>query len=79
MQHTLLSDKKFAYANYISIYYGDKVNIYCGGTAKMKISEAEVLKGWRYSVERLWHIPLTANITKLNTDTLLLNSPDGRQ
>ena len=46
VHHKLLSASKFADSDYISIYYGYEVNIYDGHTAKIKISEAEVLKGW---------------------------------
>ena len=45
VHHTLLSDRKFS--DYISIYDGNEANIYDGKTAKIQISEAEVLKGWQ--------------------------------
>ena len=44
VQHTLLSDRKFADADYILIYDGNGVNIYYGRTARIRISEAGVLK-----------------------------------
>ena len=44
IQHTLLSARNFSGDEYILIYYENDVNIYYGRTAKIKISEAEVLK-----------------------------------
>ena len=44
---SLLSGGKFAEAGYISICDGNKVNIFDGRTAKIEVSEAAVLKGWR--------------------------------
>ena len=46
VQNTLLSASKFANAEYISIYDGDKVNVYDGHTTRIKVSEKVVLKGW---------------------------------
>ena len=62
VQYTVLSAKKFAYADYISIYNGYQVNIYYGLTTKTKILEVGVLKGWRCPVARICCIPLKANI-----------------
>ena len=76
---TLLSASKFADANYISIYDGKEVNIYDALTTKIIVSEAAVLKGWRCPKSKLWRIPLKANVQNINTDTLLLDSPDGHQ
>ena len=42
------------------------------------MSEAAVLQEWRCPRDRLWRIPLTSTIRNINTDTLLLDSPDGR-
>ena len=55
------------------------MKIYDGQTAKIRISEAALLKGRRCPVTKLWRIPLKANIANPNTDTLLLNSQDGQQ
>ena len=79
VQHTLISARKFAGAEYISIYDVNEVNIYDGQTAKIQISEVGVLKFWWCPVARLWCIPLKVDITNLNTDTLLLNSLDGQK
>ena len=43
--NTLLSSITFSYADYILIYDGYQVNIYDGQPTKIKIPEAEVLKG----------------------------------
>ena len=45
VQHTLLSASKFSGADYISIYNGEKENIYDGQTAKINIPEAAVKTG----------------------------------
>ena len=44
---SLLSDRKFSDAGYISIYDNEEVNIYDGCTDRIKVYEAEVLKGWK--------------------------------
>ena len=79
VQHTILSARTFSDADYISIYDVNEVNIYDGRTSKIRISEAAVLKGWRFPVTKLWRIPLKANITNSNTYTLLLKSWYGQQ
>ena len=76
VQHTLLSARNFSDTDYISIYNGNEVSIYDERTAKIRISEAEVLKGWWCPVKKLWRIPLKDSIANPNTDTLLLNSWD---
>ena len=48
-------------------------------TTKITVMEKVVLKGGQYPNTGLWRIPLQANITNLNTDTLLLDSPDRSQ
>ena len=43
------------------------------------MSEAAVLKGWICPQNKLWRIHLQANITNLNTETLLLNGTTGHE
>ena len=74
---SLLITIKLANAGYVTVYDGDEVNVYGGRTAKIKISEAAVLQGWRCPRERLWRIPLTSNVKNISTYTLLLYIPDG--
>ena len=76
---TLLRGSKFADADYISIYDPLEVNIYDAKTTKKMLQKAPVPKCWRCPNSGLWLIPLQANIKNVNTDTLLLDSPDGRQ
>ena len=73
---SFLSTSKLADAGYVTIYDGDKVNVYDGRTARIHVSEAAVLQGWQFSCERIWRIPITSTVKKINTDTLLLNCPD---
>ena len=77
--HTLLSDRNFSVADYISIYDGDKVNIYDGYITRIKVSEKEVLKGWRFPTTNLWWIPLMGKVTNLNEYTLVLTSKYAQQ
>ena len=77
-EHTLISASKFADANYFTIYDDKEVNIYDGETTKIYVTEKAVLQGFRCPTSKLWRIPLTDNVTNVNTDTVLLNSPDGR-
>ena len=65
-------------AGYVTVYDGNKVNVYDGRTARIHVSEAAVLQGWRCPRKRLWRIPLTSTIRNMNTDTLPLDSRDGR-
>ena len=75
---SLLSNIKLSITGYITIYDGIKVNIYDSITTKIIVSEEAVLKGWRCLKSTLWRIPLTSQVKILNTDTLLLDSPDGQ-
>ena len=74
---SLLSTSKLADAGYVTVYDGDEVNVYNGRTATIKVSEVAVLQGWRCPRAQLWRIPLASDVKNINTDTLLLNSPDG--
>ena len=58
---------------------GEEVNIYDGQTSKIKVSEKDVLKGWRCPHKKLWRIPLQAQVTDLNLYTLILNRPTGHE
>ena len=77
--NTLISTGKFADANYFTVYDDKEVNIYDGKTTKIYITEEAVLRGYRCPDSKLWRIPLTDTVTNQNTQTVLLNSPDGRQ
>ena len=55
------------------------MNIYGTKPTKIIVTEKAVLKGWRCPNSGLWRILLQANITNINTNMLLLDSPDGRQ
>ena len=77
--NTLISTGKFADANYFTVYDDKEVNIYDGKTAKIYITEEAVLRGYRCTHSKLWRIPLRDTVTNQNTQTVLLNSPNGRQ
>jgi hypothetical protein len=77
--NTLISTGKFTDANYFAVYDDKEVKIYDGNKAKIYITEEAVLQGFRCPTSKLWQIPLTSNITNQNTETVLLDSPDGRQ
>ena len=63
----------------MSVCDGDKVNIYYGRTATITVSDAAVLKGWRFPRTKLWRIPLRDQVTDLNMHALLLNGPTERE
>ena len=85
---SLLSTNKLANAGYVTVYDEDEVNVYNGRTVTIKVSEAAVLpikvseaavlQRWQCTRSRLWQTPLTSDVKNTNTDTLLLNSPNGR-
>ena len=75
---SLLSTGKLTDAGYVTIYDSNEVNVYDSRTARVHVSEAAVLQGWQCPRKRLWRIPLSSNVKDINTDTLLLDSPDGR-
>ena len=76
---SLLIGGKFSEAGYVSICDGNGVNISDGYTAKIIVSEPAVLKGWRCPKIKLWCVFLQANITNLNTDTIVLNGSTGHE
>ena len=44
---SLLSTSKTADAGYVTVYDSNKVNVYDGRTARIHVSEATALQGWR--------------------------------
>ena len=76
---SLLSTSKLASAGCMKVYDRKEVNVYDGSTTKIIVSEEAVLKGWLCPQSTLWITPLTSQVKNLNTDTLLLDSPDGQQ
>ena len=76
---SLLSGGKFSEAGYVYVCDGDEVNIYDRRTAKIKVSEEAVRKGWRFPHTKLWRTPLIYQVTYLNMHTLLLNGPTGHE
>ena len=70
---SLLSGSKFADAGYISICDDKKVNIHDGRTARIIVSEAAVLKGYKFPRTKLWRVPLQSFVNNLNTHTFLLD------
>ena len=75
---SLLSTRKLDDAEYVTIYDGNEVNMYDGRTARIHVNESAVLQGWQCPRKRLWRIPLTSTVKNINTNTLLINSPNGR-
>ena len=75
----LLSGGKLSEAGYVSICDSNEVNIFDGCTAKINVSKAAVIKVWRCPQTKLWRIPLQANITNINTNTLVLDGPTGHE
>jgi hypothetical protein len=76
-KNSLLSTSKFVDAGYTVVYDKNEVNYYEMTTTKVIASEAAVLRGWKCPLDKLWRVPLVPNVTNLNTDTILLNTPTG--
>ena len=79
LTNTLLSTGKLVEGGYFSVYDKNELNIYDGRKTKIIITEEAVLKGYRCPREKLWRIPLVADVQNENTDTLLLKSKDRLQ
>ena len=79
LTNTLLSTGKLVEGVYFALYGENKLNIYDGKKEKIIIAEEAVLKGYRCPREKLWRIPLIEDVQNENTDTIILNSKDGRQ
>ena len=55
VEQTLLSNRNFSDAKYISVYDENEVNIYDALTTKIIVPEKAVLKGWRCpTTPKLW-------------------------
>jgi hypothetical protein len=72
---SLLSIPKFADANYIAIFYKDKINIYNANNTKVMVSHSVILCGWRCKDTNLWRIPFLPIVLNNNTDTVLCDRP----
>eukprot|EP00804_Cyclotella_cryptica_P001037 CCRYP_008358-RA/>CCRYP_008358-RA protein AED:0.67 eAED:0.67 QI:0/0/0/0.5/1/1/2/0/762 len=75
LTQTLLSGSKLADAGYTAIYDKNEVNFYNSHT--IHVQEKSVLRGYRCPHTGLWRIPLQPIVLNQNTDTLLLDAPDG--
>eukprot|EP00804_Cyclotella_cryptica_P013069 CCRYP_002366-RA/>CCRYP_002366-RA protein AED:0.66 eAED:0.66 QI:0/0/0/0.5/1/1/2/0/452 len=75
LTQTLLSGSKLADAGYTAIYDKNAVNFYNSHT--IHVQEKSVLRGYRCPHTGLWRIPLQPIVLNQNTDTLLLDAPDG--
>ena len=67
--NSLISTSKLADANYHTVFTPDEVLVYDGAVQPTKIP---VWKGWRDKDTGLWQIPLTNDITNVNTQTKLI-------
>ena len=76
---SLLSGENISEAGYISVCDGNKVNLYDSLTARIKVSEEAVLKGWFCPHIKMWRIPLKVQVTDLNRHPLILDSPNGTE
>ena len=79
LTNTLLSTGRLVEGGYFAVYDKNEVNIYDGKKAKIIITDEAVLKGYRYTREKLWRIPLIEDVRNDNTDTIILDNKDGRQ
>ena len=67
--NSLISTSKLAVSNYHVVFTPDKVLVYDG---EVKPTKIPVWKGWRDKQIGLWRVPLTNNVTNVNTQTKIL-------
>ena len=75
--HSLLSTKKIAAAGHTAIYNKEEVNFYNTCTSTIRVSTDAILKGRQCPHMNLWCIPLVPLVTNINTNTLILDRPNG--
>jgi len=53
-QHSLLSTRKYADANYITVFDKDTVNVYDPNNTIITVTKDAILRGWRDTDNKLW-------------------------
>ena len=74
--NSLISTSKLADANYHTVFTPNEVLVYDGEVQQSKIP---VWKGWRDQDTGLWRVPLTEEVSNLNTQTKLLQRDEMMQ
>ena len=75
--NSLMSARKFADAQYITILTPDEVLVYDEmGDLKRSIPSTAILRGWRCKHSGLWGVPLTPVVLNNNTETMLIDRPN---
>ena len=74
---TLISARKFAGAQYITVLTPTEVLVYDDmGDLQRSISIIAILRGWRCKHSGLWRVPLTPVVLNKNTDIMLIDRPN---
>jgi len=68
----LLSTRKCADANYITLFTPEEVKIFDVETTRINIDGEAILHGWQCPQTKLWRVPLMKMLSNLKTDTALL-------
>jgi hypothetical protein len=71
--NSLMSTSKLADANYITVFTKEEVQVFDAEAAKFNVEGHVVMKGWRCPITKLWRVPLTPNLSNINTDTGLMS------
>eukprot|EP00804_Cyclotella_cryptica_P013491 CCRYP_020171-RA/>CCRYP_020171-RA protein AED:0.20 eAED:0.15 QI:0/-1/0/1/-1/1/1/0/162 len=71
--NSLISTSKLADTNYHTVFTPDKVLVYDGEVKPTKIPG---WKGWRDKATGLWRLPLTNDVTNINTQTKVLQQDE---
>jgi hypothetical protein len=74
-QHSLLSTGKFAYANYITVFDKEMVNVYDTNDTIFTVSRETILRGFCNPVLNLYQILLVDMVQNNNTNTIIVNYP----
>jgi hypothetical protein len=68
-----MSTSKLADANYVTVFTKEEVQVFDAEAAKFNVEGQVVMKGWRCPITKLWRVPLTPNLSNINTDTGLMS------
>ena len=75
--NSLMSARKFADVNYISVLTPSEVLVYDDmGDIQRSISSTAILRGWKCKYYGLWRVPLTPIVINNNTETMLIYQPN---
>ena len=75
--NSLMSARKFADSNYISVLKTTEVSVYDDmSNLHRSISSTVILRGWGCKHSGLWQVPITPVVLNNNTETMLIDQPN---